>query len=267
MKIFVSKGKRIRASDKKLLFNFVAARLVLVFLIVLLLFHTKGILAFDWSGFSLLCIDGAWLSSVNMPYLITSGIVALLVCGVVVCLYCRLCGGSIMGMKYRQALARMIVENKWYESETEKSDSFFKDMPSLGSKERITYFPKMYYRFEKSRIYLLVEITMGRSQGQLAKLEKKVESGLFCELVDKTAKEPFIEYVFFYDLSNTRIDINEVNIVNGRIELMRDFYWNYDKLPHALIVGGTGSGKSYFILTLIKIPMQRCMRLTLRMQL
>ena len=33
---------------------------------------------------------------------------------------------------------------------------------------------------------------------------------------------------------------------------MKNVWWEYDKLPHMLIAGGTGGGKTYFILTLIE---------------
>ena len=33
---------------------------------------------------------------------------------------------------------------------------------------------------------------------------------------------------------------------------MKNIWWEYDKLPHMLIAGGTGGGKTYFILTLIE---------------
>ena len=33
---------------------------------------------------------------------------------------------------------------------------------------------------------------------------------------------------------------------------MENVWWEYDKLPHMLIAGGTGGGKTYFILTLIE---------------
>src|SRR5699024_4686192 len=39
---------------------------------------------------------------------------------------------------------------------------------------------------------------------------------------------------------------------NGSLKLMDLMYWEYDKLPHKLIAGGTGGGKTYFILTLIE---------------
>ena len=52
-------------------------------------------------------------------------------------------------------------------------------------------------------------------------------------------------------LSN-RISIEDVQAKDGRLRLMENVWWEYDKLPHMLIAGGTGGGKTYFILTLIE---------------
>ena len=37
---------------------------------------------------------------------------------------------------------------------------------------------------------------------------------------------------------------------------MKNLVWEYDKLPHALIAGGTGGGKTYFLLTIIEALLQ-----------
>ena len=144
------------------------------------------------------------------------------------------------------------MENKWYESEQRKEDAFFKDLSSSRSKETITYFPKIYYRMKQGLLHIRVEITLGKYQEQLLNLEKKLESGLYCELTDKELKDSYVEYTLLYDTIANRISIEDVQAKDGRLRLMKNVWWEYDKLPHMLIAGGTGGGKTYFILTLME---------------
>lgn len=101
-------------------------------------------------------------------------------------------------------------------------------------------------------IQIRVEITLGKYQDQLLHLEKKLESGLYCELTDKELKDSYVEYTLLYDTIASRISIDEVEAKDGKLRLMKNVWWEYDKLPHMLIAGGTGGGKTYFILTLIE---------------
>ena len=115
---------------------------------------------------------------------------------------------------------------------------------------------KMYYRKKHGKLYITVEVNMGKYQDQLSHLEKKIESGLFCELINRELcngfRGSYIKYELFYDMVENRINIMRVRAENGRLLLMKNIWWEYDSLPHMLICGGTGGGKTYFILTIIE---------------
>ena len=250
MALFKYKGKRIRASDRYLVYRFCAGTLLSLFMAVLLLLNMGQLMRTDWEHFSLLD-NGLTLSTYNfITILIATG-----VCALVVFLFYRFCYDSFKRLLHRQKLARMILENRWYEAETQKDSGFFTDLQSR-SREKIVWFPKMYYQMEKGLLHIRCEITLGKYQDQLLRLEDKLESGLYCELTDKTLHDGYIEYTLLYDMIANRISIDEVKAEHGSLRLMKNIVWEYDKLPHALIAGGTGGGKTYFLLTIIEALLQ-----------
>lgn len=250
MKQIQRKGNRIRASDRSLVVRSITLRLAVLFLGIVLLFNIPALLHTDWNRVSLLH-EGSIKLTVT-PYMVVSVMAAALVCGVALFLYARYCPDKIKQLCHRQKLSRMILENGWYESEQSQDSGFFKDLPASRSKEKITHFPKVYYRLDNGLIHILAEITLGKYQDQLLHLEKKLETGLYCELVSKELKDSFVEYTLLYDTIANRITIDEVRAENGSLKLMTNVWWEYDKLPHMLIAGGTGGGKTYFILTIIE---------------
>ena len=241
-----NKGHRIRASDKHLVYHFSIGMFLVVFVAVLLLLNIKQLMRTDWEHFSLL-ENGLTLS----PYNFITILIATGVCALVAFLYYRFCYDSFKKLLHRQKLARMVLENKWYEADTVQDSGFFTDLQSR-SREKIVWFPKIYYQMEKGLLHIRCEITLGKYQDQLLRLEDKLESGLYCELTDKTLHDGYIEYTLLYDMIANRITIDEVRAENGCLRLMKNLVWEYDALPHALIAGGTGGGKTYFLLTLIE---------------
>lgn len=241
------KGHRIRPRDQNLVYHFVLFSVSIIFVIFLLLFQVKHLLKINVSrlsltNFSLSLSFWDWVSV----------LVSLIFCGVVAILYIHYGRDHWQSLIHRQKIARMILENHWYEAKQTQSNSFFKDLGSSRSKEKISYFPKVYYRKQNGLLTILVQISLGKYQDQLLKLEKKLESGLYCELVDKELKDSYVEYTLLYDMIANRISIEEVVAERGALRLMKNQVWAYDSLPHMLIAGGTGGGKTYFILTIIE---------------
>ncbi|SQI05428.1 FtsK/SpoIIIE domain-containing protein [Clostridium perfringens] len=250
MKFYKYKGNRIRASDKSLVFHFSISILSIIFIILLTVLNVKQISEINWKNINLFSENG--LSFSLTTYNILTIILSISICLLVAFLYYNYQYDRFKQLIHRQKLARMILENKWYESESIKDSGFFKDLNSNKQKEKIVYFPKMYYELKEGLIYIKVEITLGKYQEQLLNLEKKLESGLYCELISKELKDSYIEYILLYDTIANRISIDEVKVSNGSLKLMKSVYWEFDKLPHMLIAGGTGGGKTYFILTIIE---------------
>lgn len=135
---FNKRGNRIRASDKSLVFRFSAGSLFLLFLAMVMLLNLKTILTIDWKAITLFQ-DGSVHFTVT-PYMVVTVIVSVLVCATVALLYQRFQYDRVKQLFHRQKLARMILENGWYESETTQDSGFFKDLPATSKKEKITYF-------------------------------------------------------------------------------------------------------------------------------
>lgn len=245
--MFKNKGHRIHASDRNLVYRFVFVSSFSIFSLVVIGFHLKAIkeLGFSleqWRNFLHNWSSFDWLST----------FAALLVCGIIAVVYFCYAKDHWKSLNHRQKLARMVLENHWYEASQVQDSSFFKDLNTSRTREKITFFPRIYYWQKNGLIEITVGITLGKYQDQLLKLEKKLESGLYCELVSKELKDSYVTYTLLFDMIANRITIEEVVAENGALKLMRNLVWAYDALPHMLIAGGTGGGKSYFILTIIE---------------
>ena len=138
-----NKGHRIRASDKQLVYHFSIGTFLFVFVAILLLLNIKQLMRTDWEHFSLLK-NGLTLS----PYNIITILIATGVCALVAFLYYRFCYDSFKKLLHRQKLARMILENKWYEADTVQNDVFFTDLQSR-SREKSSGFQRFIIKWKR----------------------------------------------------------------------------------------------------------------------
>ena len=107
------KGNRIRASDKSLVYHFCIGWLLLLFVAVFLLLNLRQLLVIDWKDFNLLHAGITWTAYNSITVLIATG-----VCALVAFLYYRYGYDRIKRLLHRQKLARMMLENKWYDADT-----------------------------------------------------------------------------------------------------------------------------------------------------
>ncbi len=141
MQLFKRKGNRIRASDKSLVFRFAAGSLLLLFFMAMILLNLMAIITTDWNSVTL--FSNGNLQFHLTPYRIVTLIISAFTCLAAALLYYRFRYDKVKQLFHRQKLARMILENGWYEAETSQDSGIFKDLPSDGKKERITYFPDL----------------------------------------------------------------------------------------------------------------------------
>ncbi|MCC2251775.1 DUF87 domain-containing protein [Virgibacillus sp. AGTR] len=152
---------------------------------------------------------------------------------------------------HRQKIARMFISNRFMEKESVTSDSVWGISDKKVIKKKITYFPRAYYQVKKGYIYVRIALDLSRFQNRFLELGEDMENGLYCDLVEREIEENFVCFKFLYDVRKNRIPIKDVEVKNGSINLMKHIEWKFDELPHMLIAGGTGGGKTYFILTMI----------------
>ena len=154
MPFYKYKGKRIRASDKSLVYRFCIGSLLLLFVAVILLLNMGQLMRTNWDRFTLISNDGLALSL--SPYNFITIIMATGICILVAFLYYRFCYDRYKQLIHRQKLARMVLEN--------------------------------------GLLHIQCEITLGKYRDQLLQLEDKLESGLYCELTDKLLYDGYVEY-------------------------------------------------------------------------
>ncbi|EAF2801441.1 cell division protein FtsK [Listeria monocytogenes] len=152
-------------------------------------------------------------------------------------------GGFFFRVYQRQMLARMLESNGLYEKKTRKTES--------RTIETI-HFPKVYYKNTKEYLFLTVPTDGMKWHDRFIKVAKTFEEMYLADFIDEQRVMGATTYTFMTDVRSKRIMIQDCLAFNGKIKLMEGVYWNYAEVPHMLITGGTGGGKTYLLLTLIQ---------------
>ncbi|MEC1183142.1 FtsK/SpoIIIE domain-containing protein [Bacillus altitudinis] len=241
-KLWKYKGTKIRPRHKNNVVKTGALISVPVFLLLMILFWKDHL----WSLYEKGIENTFQHFTFNVPLIVTSLLVSIIVPIALILVWYFIFHQSYKKIYHRQKIARMIFSNKFYESKSVRSKITEKTV------QKISYFPRFYYRVKDNHIIIKIAMDMSRFQQRFMELGREFENGLFCDLVSTDMEDGFFTYKLLYDAGRNRIGINEALVEKGSMTLMKHIKWGFDKLPHMLISGGTGGGKTYFILTLVK---------------
>src|SRR5690625_2975543 len=135
MKTFRRRGERIKEKDASLVFQFIFFGLVGVWLVSFIPFHLSFLLSTTWQ-----------LDDFQAHFISTYGLVTLLISFALTAgcayLYYRYRYDKIKQIIHRQKLAKMILENGWYETKQIAQEGFLRIFHPIKRRKKSAIFQR-----------------------------------------------------------------------------------------------------------------------------
>lgn len=154
-------------------------------------------------------------------------------------------GGFFTKIYEKKILANVLIEHGFYREKISNQSS------KNRTKRRKIKLAKTYYQRKGSLLTISFALDGAKYQNQLLKLDSFFETTFSADVVEKVERKGMISFTFQTEVAKQRIKINEMKTKKDRVQLMKGYWWNFEKDPHLLIGGGTGGGKTFTILSLV----------------
>jgi len=141
----------------------------------------------------------------------------------------------------RQALAEMLYAEKIVITKKTKE-----------GKER-EKFPEIYYHQGEDTDSFTFRMGREFHDKFYEAIPKRLEQLFLADLIASENRYKYLTYDYLVDVISKRLNFEDASVVEGALNLMKGVTWEFDEMPHMLITGGTGGGKTYYIYALIAL--------------
>lgn len=145
----------------------------------------------------------------------------------------------------RQMIATRLYDDKMYQTQIRKSLFFDREI------ERIVKYPKIFYQVNGSFIKVSFATDFTTWQHTLETLADELAIALYSDVYEKVFEDGYVVFNMLYAPEKMRVLITDITPTDKKIQLMKHAYWTYNEIPHCLVSGGTGSGKTFMMLALL----------------